>query len=167
MLEITFGFLVELKTVVIVHQLHSEFVFSVKTLIISDYAPEQLRTYKASDHTQIWSFPKRSWLTGNGPTYPKGYFAYNACAVALNRSAVLVAGLIETDDFSALQDEYEHLGTYPNNEVLIYSFDSNSWSRQEPCPFPPEIDMLDYMIDFACTLIQDKNQSRFKDRNQF
>ena len=104
----------------------------------------------------IWSIPKKRWI--DGPTYPKGYFAFNACAIALNRSAVLVAGLIATEEFSTLHPEND-FGLLPNTETLIYNFNSNSWTKQESVPVPPY--QSRYLYDFTCSLIQDKNNSRF------
>ena len=125
-------------------------------ILFSDYKAQEERKYKGSDHSLVWSILKKRWI--DGPTYPKGYYAFNACAIALNRSSVLVAGLIATEEFSTLHSEYD-IGLLPNTETLIYNFEFNSWIPQEPVPIPPY--QYRYLYDMTCSVIQGKNYSRF------
>ena len=125
-------------------------------ILFSDYKAQEERKYKGSDHSLVWSISKKRWI--DGPTYPKGYYAFNACAIALNRSAVLVAGLIATEEFSTPQSEYD-FGLLPNTEALIYNFNFNSWIQQESIPIPSY--QYRYLYDMTCSVIRGKNDLRF------
>ena len=105
----------------------------------------------------------------------KGYYALNACALALNSSAVLVVGLIKALDFSASWSK-EDDGLFPNTETSIYNFETKRWILQESIHyntsegstlllqepihfnlFPPQ----KFVYSYACQIVPDKKWNRY------
>ena len=95
-----------------------------------------------------------------GPALLKGYYAINACALALNSSAALIVGLIEAVDFSASYSNEED-GLFPNTKTAIYNFETKIWSLQEPIHYdtPPP---FQYVYSYTCQIIPDKKWNRYK-----
>ena len=125
-------------------------------MIIAEYSNSE-SDWRGTNNSQIWSLSKQKWIPG--PSYPKGYFSLNSCAIALNYTAVLVIGLIPIPNQAF--DEiyiYTHIGSIPNHATLIYNFQRNSWAEQESLPY--EKNPLEFVYDNACQVIHEKNRKR-------
>ena len=139
---------------------------------ILDFGYNDPIEWKGSDNSQVWSMTKKRWMIG--PALMKDYYALNACALALNSSAVLVIGLIKALDFSASYPKDED-GLFPNTVTSIYNFETKRWILQdsihyntskdwtllqEPVHFnlfPP----FKYVYSFTCQIIPDKKWNRY------
>ena len=96
-------------------------------------------------------------------TYYNNY-ALNACALALNSSAVLIVGLIEAIDFSASYP-WDKDGLIPNTATAIYNFETKSWSLQEPIDYNTgwnKPQPFEYIYSYTCQIIPDKKWNRYK-----
>ena len=113
--------------------------------------------WRGSNGSQIWSLSKQKWTPG--PSYPKGYFSLNSCAIALNSTAVLVIGLIPVPS-QAFDEIYNwnHIGTIPNPATLIYNFQSKSWVEQDSVPYAGY--PWEYFYDYSCQVVHEKNRKR-------
>lgn len=111
--------------------------------------------WKASSNSQLWSISKQKWISG--PSYPKGFYALNSCALALNSTAVIVIGLIPTNDFDSFHSD-EDIGLLQNTATVIYNFQSNKWIQQESLVYANTVH--GYTYDFTCHIVQEKSQKR-------
>ena len=81
----------------------------------------------------------------------------NSCALALNSTAVLVIGLIPTNDFNSFHSD-EEIGILPNTASAIYNFQSNKWIQQDSL-FHDNF-VFGFMYDFTCHIVQEKSKKR-------
>ena len=81
----------------------------------------------------------------------------NSCALALNSTAVLIIGLIPTNDFNSFHSD-EEIGILPNTASAIYNFQSNKWIEQDSLFY--ENFVFGFMYDFTCHIVQEKSKKR-------
>ena len=128
--------------------------------------------WKGNNNSQVWSMTKKKWM--KGPALMKGYYALNACALALNSSAVLVVGLIKALDFSASYSKEED-GILPNTATSIYNFETKRWTLQESIHYntsegwtllqePVHFNLIPpqrYVYSYTCQIVPDKKWTRY------
>ena len=117
--------------------------------------------YGINENSMLWSLSKKKWL--NGPDYMKEHiFRFgHTCAVAINKTAVLFIGLQDDDKYYYTNDKDK----VPNDIVIIYNFEFNSWSLQDFLPFngsvPRKHTISAYFNnDTSCSVIHEKVRSR-------
>ena len=81
----------------------------------------------------------------------------NSCALALNSTAVLVIGLIPTNDFNSFHSD-EEIGLLQNTASAIYNFQSNKWIQQDSLSYDNLV--FGFMYDFTCHIVQEKIKKR-------
>ena len=81
----------------------------------------------------------------------------NSCALALNSTAVLVIGLIPTNDFDSFYSD-EEIGILPNTASAIYNFQSNKWIEQDSLFYVNYV--FGFMYDYTCHIVQEKSKKR-------
>ena len=81
----------------------------------------------------------------------------NSCALALNSTAVLLIGLIPTNDFNSFHSD-EEIGWLPNTASAIYNFQSNKWIQQDSLSYDNLV--FGFMHDFTCHIVQEKSKKR-------
>ena len=106
----------------------------------------------------IWSLSKNKWL--KGPDSPEHTFRFkHTCAIAINKTAVLFIGLYDDDILAKFDNQV------PNDIVIIYNFEFNSWALQDFLPInesvPRKSTISSYVhIDTSCGVIHEKVRSR-------
>ena len=109
----------------------------------------------------IWSLTKNKWLKGpNTPAMPIRF--EHTCAIAINKTAVLFIGLY--DVVISVKFDY-NMTQVPNDIVIIYNFEFNSWALQDFLPIngsvPKKSTISSYVhIDTSCGVIHEKVRSR-------
>ena len=107
----------------------------------------------------IWSLSKNKWL--KGPDSPEHIFRFeHTCAIAINKTAVLFIGLYH-DDILVNKNKIQ----VPNDIVIIYNFEFNSWALQDFLPIngsvPKKSTISSYVhIDTSCGVFHEKVRSR-------
>ena len=113
----------------------------------------------------IWSLSRNKWLKGPViPEMPMPIRFAHTCAIAINKTAVLFIGLYD-DDILAKFDYNIPMTQVPNDIVIIYNFEFNSWALQDFLPIngsvPKKSTISSYVhIDTSCGVIHEKVRSR-------
>ena len=95
----------------------------------------------------------------------------HTCALAINKTAALFIGLQHDAILDQRYDQYvinntKNKSQVPNDIVIIYNFEFNSWALQDFIPIngsvPRKSTISSYVhIDTSCGVIHEKDRSRF------
>ena len=87
--------------------------------------------------TQLWSKEKMSWIDykNRRPELPNNFSMINGCVIPLNRTVVLLIGGHHTKQFNSQPGLYSADKTLPNNQVLLYTAEYQTWTWFEDIPY--------------------------------
>ena len=86
--------------------------------------------------TMIWSMEKMAWLqTKTFPKLPTNFSMISGCTVGVNRNLALLIGGHHVIKSYVTSIQYFAQKYYPNNQVLQYNFQNQTWTRLENIPY--------------------------------